>query len=78
MRKAALDALRAALNRLVCARSQQDVQMLRHNGEAVQLITSLISIMKERFDHQLGIRGSNEQRTPLVGRCRERIGFHGR
>ena len=38
MRKAALDALGATLNGLVRGRSQQDVQMFRHDGEAMQLI----------------------------------------
>jgi len=52
--------------------------MFRHNGEAMQLIASLIPIVEERFDQQLGIRGSDEQSAPLVCRRRERVGFHSR
>jgi len=78
MGKAALDALGATLDSLSRGRCQQDVQMFRHNGEAMQLIASLIPIMEERFDQQLGIRGSDEESAPLVRRSRERIGFHSR
>jgi len=76
MGKAALDALGATLNGLVHGRGQKDVQMFRHDGETMQLITHLISIVEERFDQQLGICGSYEQSAPLIRRSRERIGFH--
>ncbi len=50
MRKPTLDALGATLDSLSRGRCQQDVQMFRHNGEAMQLIASLIPIVEERFD----------------------------
>jgi len=78
MRKSALDALGATLDSLSRGRCQQDVQMFRHNSEAMQLITSLILIVEERFNQQLGICGSDEESAPLVRRSRERIGFHSR
>ena len=76
MRKSALDALCATLNGLVRGRGEQNVQMFRHNGEAMQPIASLIPIVEERFDQQLGIRGSDEQSASLVCCSRECIGFH--
>jgi hypothetical protein len=76
MRKPALDALRATLNRLILSRAQQDVQMFRHHNEPVQSVSSLIPIMKERLDQQPCIYRSNEERTSLVSRGSERIGFH--
>ena len=78
MRKSALDALCATLDGLVRGRGEQNVQMFRHNGEAMQPIASLIPIVEERLDQQLSIRGSDEESAPLVRRSRERIGFHGR
>ena len=78
MRKSTLDALRATLDGLIRGRGQKDVQMFRHNGEAMQVIASLIPIVEERFDQQLGIRGSDEQRAPLIRRSRERVSFHAR
>jgi hypothetical protein len=76
MRVSALDALRAALNRLTGRRSQQYVQMFRHHNEPMQRVPPLIPIMKERLYEQLGIRCPGEKRTPLKRRGRERIGFH--
>jgi len=77
MRKPTLDALGATLDSLSRGRCQQDVQMFRHNSEAMQLIASLIPIVEKSFDQQFGIRGPDEQSAPLVCRSRERIGFHG-
>ena len=77
MRKSTLDALGATLDSLSRGRCQQDVQMFRHNSEAMQLIASLIPIVEKSFDQQFGIRGPDEQSAPLVCRSRERIGFHG-
>ncbi len=36
VRKAAFDALCASFNRLICCRSQQNMEMFRHDSEAVQ------------------------------------------
>ena len=68
MGKPALDALSAALDRLVERRSQQHMQMLRHDDEPMQLITPLISIVEEGLYQQFGIFSLHEQRTPLI--CR--------
>jgi len=76
MRKSAFDALRASLNGLVFRRTQKQMQMFRHRNEPVQGVSPLIPIMKQGLDQQLGICRSNKERTPLVGRSRERVGFH--
>jgi hypothetical protein len=76
MRKSAFDALRAPLNSLAFRGTQKHMQMFRHHNESVQLVSSLIPIVKERLHQQLGIRSSNEQRVPLERRSSERIGFH--
>ena len=60
MRKAALDALGATLDRLIRERGQQDVEMFRHNGESMQVIAPLIPIVKEYADQQLGVCRSYE------------------
>jgi len=78
MRKSALDALGAAFNRLAFGWGQQNMQMLWHYNEAMQLVASLIPIVEERLHQQLGICRYSEQRASLVGRGGERIGFHGR
>jgi len=61
MRESALDALCAPLNRLVRRRSKQNVQMLRHHNEAMQLVASLIPVVEKRLDQQLGIYRSNKE-----------------
>lgn len=78
MRKATLDALSAALDSLALGWGQQHMQMFRHDNEPMQVIPTLISIMEESLDQQLGIFRPNEQRAPLVGRSGERVGFHSR
>jgi hypothetical protein len=78
MRESALDALGATFNCLVLRRCQQHMDMLRHDGKPMQSVPSLIPIMKEHLDQQLGIFYSDKESAPLVRRRRERIGFHGR
>ena len=64
MREPALDALRTSFNGLVLRRCQQHVQMFRHHNESMQSVSSLIPIMKERLDQQLGILRPYEQSAP--------------
>jgi hypothetical protein len=78
MGKPALDALGAALDRLVERRSQQHMQMLWHDDEPMQLVASLIPIVEERLYQQFGIFRPHEQGMPLIRRSGEGVGFHGR
>ena len=76
MRKPAFDALCATLNGLALRRSEQDVDMIRHDNEPMQCVSPLIPIVKERFDQQVGICRYHEQSASLESRSCERIGFH--
>ncbi|MGA2351787.1 MAG: hypothetical protein ABSF70_15235 [Terracidiphilus sp.] len=77
VREPAFDALGAALNCLIEGGGEQNMQNFGHDREAVQQISALVAVMKECFDQQLGICGSDEESTSLIGRGSERIGIHG-
>jgi len=77
MREPFLDALSATLDGLTGAWSQQDMKMLWHNGKTMQLVTSLIAIVKEHSNQQFRICGPDKERTPLIGRRGKRVSVHG-
>jgi hypothetical protein len=77
VRKTALDTLGATLDGLTRARSQQNMKMLGHDGKAMQLVASLIAIVKEHSNQQFRICGPDKERTPLVSRRGKRVGVHG-
>ena len=50
MGETAFDALGAAFDGLVDSGSQEDVDVLGHDGEAVKLVAAFVAIVEERFE----------------------------
>jgi hypothetical protein len=57
---APFDALDAAFDGLRCAGSDEDVQMLGHDGEAVELVAGLRAVVEESLKKEFGIVGADE------------------
>ena len=69
-RRAALDELHSFLKRCCFARSQDEMQMIRHHDMTMDEVISLIAIMKNRPLYNRGRRRVSKQPSPLpsVGR----------
>ena len=63
---AAFDALDAAFDGLPCVGSDEGVQMLGHDGEAVELIAGLRAIVEEGLKEEFGIVSADEDGFALV------------
>lgn len=77
MRKAALDALGATLNRLTGERSEKHMQVFRHDDEPMEEIATLIPVAEQGNHEQLRINLPHKESAPLIGRSRQRVSAHG-
>lgn len=73
-RESAFNALRAPLHGLTGRGRDQKMKMFGHDGEPMQCVAPLVTISENSFQQQLGIRRSNEEGAPLIGRARDCVG----
>src|SRR5258708_9210231 len=70
--KAALDELDATLDGLIRGGCQQGVEMVRHDDEGVECEAGLITVPKQRVDHEL--RGCSALEDAVALMCDDRDG----
>jgi hypothetical protein len=52
---------------LICGRRDEDVRVIGHRYEAVQLEPALIAMLEESFDEEFGVGGALEVAMSLEG-----------
>ena len=66
--KAAFDELKATRGACVNGRSDEDVDVIGHDDEAVKLETTLVAIAGKSLDHEFCVRRALEDAVALMGK----------
>ena len=74
-RKASLDQLDAALDGVIVGRRDQDVNVIGHDDEAVELKAALFAVTRERIHHEVGVCGALKDAPALMGDRSDGEGF---
>jgi len=72
-RVSTLDELDTAGSALIDGWRDEDVYVIEHDGEAVELELSGVAITEERRDEKLGVRCALEMAAALVGKYGDRV-----
>jgi hypothetical protein len=73
--KASLDQLDATLDGVIVGWRNQNVNVFRHNDEAVESKAALFAVAKERIHHKVGVCGALKDATALMGDRSDGEGF---
>jgi hypothetical protein len=73
--KASLYQLDAALDGVIVGWRDQDVNVVRHNDEAVELKATLSAVSRERIHHEVSVCGALKDATALMGDRSDGKGF---
>jgi len=74
--EAAFDVLNAACERVLWQWGDEDVGVVGHDGEGVELVAVLIAVVEQEFQHHVGVCGAGEQGSALMGDEGDGVGLH--
>jgi hypothetical protein len=77
-REATLNTLNAPFDGVPVSRSQDDMQMFRHDSKRVEQKSSLFPISRNGLHHELRVRGPEKDRLPFGGHGGDGVGIDGR
>jgi hypothetical protein len=73
--EASLDQLDAALDGVILGWRDQDVNVVGHDDEAVELEATLFAVTRERVHHKVGVCGALKDATAFIGDRGDSEGF---